>query len=106
MMRRILLAVDDSPAALAAARLTVQLAAGWGATVRAVTVVADRIVTDQLRASLGQTGLAERRNHTAGAVLRYVSQLAGTQAVECQTIQLDGDVAREVLEQPGPGAPT
>jgi nucleotide-binding universal stress UspA family protein len=124
MIRRILLAVDDSPAALAAARLAVQLAAGWHAEVRAVSVIADGVVDEHLR---GGPDMAEpeevgrRRERSAGSLLRHVARLAEQAGAWCETVQLTGDPARQVLDQarswpadlivvgrsdlPGPGQP-
>jgi nucleotide-binding universal stress UspA family protein len=103
MMRRILVAVDDSPAALAAARLAVRLACDWKATLRAVTVVADHAVAERLRVELGTAdrtdGLAGRRAQAADAVLRYVAALAAQASVPVETVQVDGEPAARVLEQ-------
>lgn len=106
---RVMVAVDDSPAALAAARLAVALAQGWGGCLRAVAVVADHAITEQLRAELaGRSGpaqldraggLAGRRTAAANAVLRHVAGLAERSGVPVETVQVEGDVAAELLEQ-------
>jgi nucleotide-binding universal stress UspA family protein len=125
MTSRILLAVDDSPAALAAAKVALALARDCGASVRAVTVVADHAIAEWLRAGLGETdptdGLARRRDEAATAVLRYVEALARRASVPLETVRLDGEPAAQVLDQsrtwpadlivlgrsdrPGPGEP-
>jgi nucleotide-binding universal stress UspA family protein len=103
MINHILVAVDDSPAALAAAQLAVHLAVDCHASLRAVTVVADRAVAERLRADLGETdpsdGLARRRGAAAHAVLRYVETLARRASVPIETVRLDGQPAARVLQQ-------
>ncbi|HEU4420980.1 MAG TPA: universal stress protein [Pilimelia sp.] len=102
MMRRVLLAMDDSPAALAAARLAVELAAGWGATVRVVTVVADHGIDTQLRAALSPANTAtvrERRSKAADAILVHVVKLAAGAAVPVEPVQLAGEPGAQILEQ-------
>ena len=101
-MHRILLAVDDSPAALAAARLAVELAAGWGAAVRAVTVLADHDVDAQMRAVLPAahtTSLGERRRQAASGVLHHVTRLAIEAGVAVETVQVAGEPAPHILDQ-------
>jgi len=124
MIKRILLAVNDSPPGLDAARVAVQLATDLGASLRAVTVVADGTVADQLAAVLNHAAahaVASRRISAAHAVLRHVARLAADAAVPCETVELDGEVAAGILEQarswpadlvvlgrsdlPGPGQP-
>lgn len=102
MMDRILLAVDDSPPALAAARLAVRLAATCGAALRAVTVVADGALDEQLAAGRGDAGrlpVTARRAHTAHSVLRHVTGLAVAAGVSCEGVALDGEVAPCILDQ-------
>jgi nucleotide-binding universal stress UspA family protein len=126
MINKVLLAVDDSPAALAAARLAVTLCAGWGATLRVVTVVMDHMVTEHLMTehlmtehlmtehlmtehlrpsdvaasgAAASTGTQLRREQTADTMLRYVAQLAGAAAVPVQTALIDGNAAPCILEQ-------
>jgi nucleotide-binding universal stress UspA family protein len=102
MIRRVLLAMDDSPAAFAAARLAVALATGWGATVRVVTVVADHGIDTQLRATLSLADTAtvgERRSKSAEAVLVHVAKLAAGAAVPVESVQLAGEPAAQILEQ-------
>jgi nucleotide-binding universal stress UspA family protein len=104
VIHRILVAVDDSPAALAAAGLAVRLASECGATLRLVTVVADAAVADRLRAELGSEpgdGLARRRAAAADAVLRHVARSAVQAGVQVQTVQVEGEPAARVLQQAG-----
>ncbi len=96
MISRILVAVDDSPPALAAARYAVELAAAWGATVRAVTVLSDHTLAEHL----GQPDeLTHRRMLGGDAVLRYVVTRAKDAGVHVETALLDGEPARRILEQ-------
>jgi nucleotide-binding universal stress UspA family protein len=106
VIHRILVAVDDSPAALAAARLAVDLAHDAGAALRVITVVADHATTERLRADLGAGAgdghpdrLSPRRTAAADAVLRYVASLAAQASVPVAGIQLDGEPAARILEQ-------
>ncbi len=96
MISRILVAVDDSPPALAAARYAVELAVGCGATVRAVTVLTDHTLTERL----GQPEeLIHRRMLGGDAVLRYVVTRAKEGGVAVETVLLDGEPAHRILEQ-------
>ncbi len=61
MIERILLAVDDSPDAWAAARLGVPLAAGLGAELRVMHVVADHQIDALLQTGATELDLAARR---------------------------------------------
>jgi nucleotide-binding universal stress UspA family protein len=110
MIRRILLAVDDSPSALAAARLAVTLAAACGAALRAVTVVPDGTLDERLSAGRdgpldGQAGrdgpaaMTARRARAARFLLRYVSARADREGVPCDGVQVEGEIAARVLEQ-------
>ncbi len=70
---RILVAVDDSPAALAAAHLAVDLAASSGAHLRFVHVLEDGELVRKL-ATLGHGGeLADIRRRAAESLLRHVT---------------------------------
>jgi len=97
-MDRILVAVDDSAAGLASARLAVQLAAQLGASLRLVHVVADSYVASALRGS-GEPGLSERRNAAAEGLIRHVEGLAKAAGVEAEAIELYGEPAQLILEQ-------
>jgi nucleotide-binding universal stress UspA family protein len=85
VIARILLAADDSPAAFAAARMSVELAGRCGASVR--TVVA-------------RTGGTEATGvQIADPVLRYVRHLAAEAGVPCEGVVVNGPVTPAVLEQ-------
>jgi nucleotide-binding universal stress UspA family protein len=97
MITRILAAVDDSPAALTAARAAVDLAARLGARVRAVNVLRDGALGDTFEAVSGDPRVRERRGVAAAAVLGHVAGLARRSGVEVETCQLHGDPARRIL---------
>ena len=99
MIRRILVAVDDSPASLTAARTAVQLAASLGARLRAVNVLRDHVLSDALQRVSGYQDVGERRDVAAAGVLGHVAAMATTAGVEVQTCQLDGEPARGILAQ-------
>ncbi|WP_369077306.1 universal stress protein [Paractinoplanes hotanensis] len=86
MIARILLAADDSPAALAAARLCVELAGHCGASVRTVVVRTGR-----------ETEPAGEP--TGDPVLRYVRHLADSTSVPFEGIVVSGSVVPSILEQ-------
>lgn len=94
--RRILAAVDDSPAALEAARVAVGLAGVHGATLRAITVVRDHALADRLGGVAAET---ERRLAAGGrSVLAWTSRLAADADVTCETVALDGEPFRSILD--------
>jgi nucleotide-binding universal stress UspA family protein len=93
MISRILLAVDDSPGSLQAARLGIEMAHALGAAVRAVTVVADG-ATGQLGGAMGT-----RRVHAAVTVLGFVATLAGRSELSAETVQLGGEPAAQIIDQ-------
>lgn len=86
MIARILLAADDSPAALAAARVCVELAGRCGASVRTV-IVRTGAEPDSIR------------KQTTDPVLRYVRQLADQAGVPFEGGVVSGAVAPCILEQ-------
>lgn len=83
MITNILLAVDDSPPALAAARVAVDLAAALGARVTALAIVHH------------VPGPGEARP----PVLRYVSQRARAAGVPCTAEVITGEVVESVLNR-------
>ena len=85
MIARILLAADDSPAALAAARVCVELAGRCGASVRTVVV------------RTGKTESAGKQ--TTDPVLRYVRRLADPAGVPFDGVVASGAVVPCILEQ-------
>lgn len=98
-MKRILLAVDDSPAGLAAARTAMALANGTSGQVRAVQVLTDGEVTRELEERSGTAGPHERRERGATAVLKYVADLAERSGVDIETACLWGKPAKVILHE-------
>lgn len=99
MITRILTAVDDSPAALTAARAAVDLAAQLGARVRVVNVLRDGALGDTLAAVSGDPRVGERRGVAAASVLGHVARLARRAGLQVETCQLHGEPARRILAE-------
>lgn len=98
-IRRILAAVDDSPAALRAARAATDLAAGWHARLRLVTVTADHTVGALLDTATPDGGGARRVEEAGRALLRHLAETARAEGVEADAVQLAGEPFREILDQ-------
>jgi nucleotide-binding universal stress UspA family protein len=103
MISRILLAVDDSPAGLAAADVAMHLAHTCQADVRAVTVLLDGPFEARL-ASGSTTGeapdaLRARRGGGQTALLRHVVTLGLRHHVVPQTVALVGVPAPSILAE-------
>lgn len=97
---RILVAVDDSPAGLAASRLAIETAAAHRATLRIVTVVADGAVELAIAAAGPAPGLHERRISSGLAFLQHVARAAEQAGVTFELRQLEADdVAAAVLDE-------
>jgi nucleotide-binding universal stress UspA family protein len=99
MITRILVAVDDSPASLHAARFAVELAAGLGARLRVVNVLQDHLLTQALEHTTGTAGVGARREIAAAGVLDRVVGLADAARVQVETVQLEGEPARRILAE-------
>jgi nucleotide-binding universal stress UspA family protein len=96
---RILVAVDDSPAALAGARLAVELARHSGAELRFVHVLVD----GELRRALGTVHhdgtLDERRAREAQLLLRHVEALAVRGGVPAEGVCVAGEPGPVLLDE-------
>jgi nucleotide-binding universal stress UspA family protein len=97
MIARILLAVDDSPASLAAVRLTSALAAALHARLRVVHVAVDHELGAALRRASANPHPTARVLEGQQALLTRLSTLAGEFGVEVEVGQLTGDVAPALL---------
>jgi nucleotide-binding universal stress UspA family protein len=98
-MRRILLAVDDSPAGVATARAAVQLAVECGAQLRAVHVVTDGELTQALANRPAAAQIQKGRGAGPKAVLHFVRELAEHAGVPVRTVLLEGHPARCVIQE-------
>lgn len=103
MITRILLATDDSPAGLAAARRAMDLAAVCHADVRAVTVLIDGPLDTEL-AAIGRRresleSLRARRGGGQTALLRHVVDLGRDAGLVPETAALTGEPAASILDE-------
>lgn len=106
MITRILLAVDDSPAGLAAVRVAVTLARECDALLRAVTVLRDGMIEDALSGRPGGSGRPEsaealraRRGGGQTALLRHVVEFGHSKKVDPETVALVGEPASCILDE-------
>ena len=99
MFGKVLVAVDDSPAALAAVRAAVDIAARTGAHLRFVHVTSDCAIVRAL-ASMGRDSeLATRRNKAAESLLQHVGAEAERAGVRAEMTHLEGDPAALLLTE-------
>ena len=98
MIQRLLLAVDDSPDSLAAARLAVEMAARLGARLRVVHVSSDHVLDAALEAMGGAPGVVGRRTASDVAILARVTAMAAAAGVTVETGLLTGGVGPAVLD--------
>lgn len=97
MFSRILVGVDDSPAALGAARVAIDLAALCHAHLRFVHVIADGELVRAL-ARLGHDGeMDATRSSAADSLLRHVVAEAHRAGVRADTAGLSGEPAALLL---------
>jgi nucleotide-binding universal stress UspA family protein len=103
MIARILLAVDDSPAGLSAARTAMNLATVCEADVRAVTVLRDGPLESALaQISPGRESAAALRARRGGgqtALLRHVVDIGRAAGLVCETAALLGEPAPAILDE-------
>jgi nucleotide-binding universal stress UspA family protein len=95
MIRRILLAVDDSEAAFAATRLAIEIAIATGATLHVLHVLVNSEVAAALRAA-ACTGVP--RATAAESLLAHVAHLAADAGVPVHTEHTTGEPARCVVD--------
>jgi nucleotide-binding universal stress UspA family protein len=93
-MTRILLAVDDSPGGVRAAREAVRLASAMDAHLRAVTVM-----PEPAGGVAGTSRAAEVGPGDSAAVLDFVLEIAAREQLAVETLVLSGQPARVVLDQ-------
>lgn len=99
MFHRILVAVDDSPAALAAARAAIDVAVRAGADLRFVHVTSDGELLRALADRGRDSQLASRRNKAAVALLDHVRAEAERAGIQAETQHVEGDPAAIVLAE-------
>lgn len=99
---RLLVCVDTSGAALAAARLAVRLAAEHGGRIRAVSVAEDGDTARQLDArGRHDRPASDRHERGVRAVLDRIASLADDRDVAVETSTLEGDPLRAILRDAG-----
>lgn len=96
---RILVAVDDSPAALAGVRLAVDLARCTGAQVRFVHVLVDGELLRALSEVHHDGTLIERRARGVALLLRHVESEASLAGVPSVGISLEGEPGQVLLAE-------
>jgi nucleotide-binding universal stress UspA family protein len=97
MINRILVAVDDSPAAFDAAEVAIALAAAQGCQLAAVTVLQNHALDERI--SAGSMSVGGRRMLAGNATLRHVQQHAEAAGVAVDAVQVSGAPATEVLAE-------
>lgn len=98
-VHRIVVAVDDSPAAMAAVRTALAIATGTGAHIRFVHVLSDGELVRALTAGKAEGPLRERRTRASSALLEHVVRLSRTEGVEADGVSLQGEPAQQILAQ-------
>lgn len=92
MIERILVAVNDSPAGLAAFRAAMDLAGRYAASVRVLHVLGEG-------AASPVPLVAAARGRDPGALMRHVTALADKAGLPIEAIELHGEPAHRILEQ-------
>ncbi|HZC51532.1 MAG TPA: universal stress protein [Mycobacterium sp.] len=98
MIERILVAVDDTPDSLAAARLAIELTNALHAQLRVVHVSPDHVLDAALEAASRTPSVAVRRARAASAVLTWVTNQAAAAGIGADTQLLGGDAGPAVLD--------
>jgi nucleotide-binding universal stress UspA family protein len=99
VITRILVALDDSQAALTAARLATALADQLGARLRMVHVAVDHELGEAVRRVSGEPDVQARIVHGRHALLERASRVASETGVGVETVMLVGDVAPALLAE-------
>jgi nucleotide-binding universal stress UspA family protein len=98
-MTHILLAVNDTPAGLAAARVAIRWAKRSDASLRALHILPDWAPRPVHPGSAGDDEAAARRALGSAAVLQHVAELARREGVAVETVAMTGSPARAILGQ-------
>lgn len=99
MVDRVLVAVEDTPAAMRAARMAVDLARRTGASMRVVTVLRDGVLTAALTRSSTAPQVEERQQAALASVLGHVRGMAAAEGVPAQTCERLGEPGPEILAE-------
>jgi len=93
-----MLAVDDTPDSVAAARVAVELVAALRPTLRIVHVSTDHNLDAAVLEAGGQPAVAARRAEADAAIVARAATLATAAGVDAQTELLTGDIGPAVLD--------
>jgi nucleotide-binding universal stress UspA family protein len=98
-LNRLLVAVADSPASLAAARTAIALAVRLGAELRVVHVVTDGALVILLRGTRSASAAPGEDAADVVPVLRHVADLAQRAGVRVSTVRHEGDAGTCILDE-------
>ncbi len=98
MISRILLAADDSPDTLAAARVAIDLAGTRHTRLRVVHVATDHVLDRALESASRRPSVETRRAESAATILARIASMATQAGVEVETSLLSGEVVPAVLD--------
>ncbi|HYM50483.1 MAG TPA: universal stress protein [Candidatus Limnocylindrales bacterium] len=96
---RLLACVDGSAEALQAARLAFALAAEWGATVRAISVVDDADLALLEPVTAQRATLQERLRQAGQATLAHVEEMGRAAGVVTQPVLAVGNPFEKILDE-------
>lgn len=98
MIERILIAVDDSPDSLAAARVAIAMASALSARLHIVHVSRNHGFDAAIEVASGRGEVGVRRAQSAEAILKRVTGMANTAGIVSETSLLRGEIAPTVLD--------
>ena len=98
-IRRVLVAVDDSPAALRAAQVALDLATDWHVRLRLVTVATNHSLGVLLDTAVPDGGATERIDQASRSVLRHLTDTARSQGLDVDAVPLTGEPVRQILDE-------
>jgi nucleotide-binding universal stress UspA family protein len=98
-IRRVLVAVDDSPPALGAAQVALELATDWHVRLRLVTVATDHALGALLAPAVPDGGATERIDQAGRSVLRHLADTARSRGLDVDAVPLTGEPSRQILDE-------
>ncbi len=98
-IRRVLVAVDDSPPALRAAHVALDLATDWHVSLRLVTVATDHALGALLDTAAPDGGATERIDQASRSVLRHLTETARSRGLDVDAVPLTGEPSRQILDE-------